>query len=408
MSVTLRDVFLAVSYGDASLVGESAGYLILGAADAALRTHEQGSLDSIVIDEEGGVRLRGPKVDEDDAERALRQILATLLKKVRIPSNNLERVSQRREPRGLQGLVAELEAALVPVNRRAARRTLARLCREAKKSAARQHAGAEVEEIEPRSAAPAPEPVPVDANPASVNRADPPLSTASATVQPASAHQPARPVPSAPSPVPASVTSVSRAEQTVSDATRRPSQLKTVPAKPERHLLDALAGAFGSQTPVEASPPVEDLPPHQEFYGAPALEPSPPLGDHDFDVDVDDAFDDAPTQVFAGVAPVPQSPARTSVAMAVAAQPAPQTQRRRRHAVLPRRRRQIADDDSLIVMSESAPRRAKSDISDLLDKMSVSPMSTDNLYQGLKTLSRVELSPLAPPVGQGWTDDSER
>lgn len=384
MSVTLRDVFLAVSYGDASLVGESAGYLILGAADAALGDREQASLDSIAIDEEGSVRLRGPKVDEDDAERALRQLLALLLKKVRIPSNNLQRVASRSEPRGLQGLVAELEAALVPVNRRAARRTLARLCREAKKSAARQHAFARVEEIEPQVV----EPVSVAVEPSP---------------------EPAQ-VQMAPSPAPVEVTTVSRAEQTVDPQARRVSQLPTVPAQPQRHLLDAVAGSYGSQTPVEATPPVVIREPRNEFDSALGFDEPVELGADDFDVDVEDAWDEAPTQVFAGVAPAhdPLPNARAAAPAAAVPVIVPPAPRRRRHSVIPRRSRQIADEDSLIVMSESAPRRAKSDISELLDRMSVSPMSTDSLYQGLKTLSRIELSPLAPPVGAERGDDADR
>jgi hypothetical protein len=49
-------------------------------------------------------------------------------------------------------------------------------------------------------------------------------------------------------------------------------------------------------------------------------------------------------------------------------------------------------------MSESTPRRAASDIEELLNKMSISPTSTEELYTGLKSLSRIDLSPVAPPV----------
>src|SRR5690606_16572596 len=127
MTVSLRDVMLAVGYGDASLVGETSGYLILGAADCAIHRTESASPDSISLTEDGTVRLEGSPADEDQVERALRALLGQLLQRVRTPSPNLQRVADRRDFRGLLGLVSELEAALVPVNRRAARRTLARL-----------------------------------------------------------------------------------------------------------------------------------------------------------------------------------------------------------------------------------------------------------------------------------------
>src|SRR5690606_8452188 len=129
MTVSLRDVLLAVGYGDASLVGETSGYLILGAADCAIARTESATADSITVTEEGAVKLEGVAADEDYVERALRTLLGQLLLRVRVPSPNLNRVAERRDLRGLRGFVSELEAALVPVNRRAARRALARLCR---------------------------------------------------------------------------------------------------------------------------------------------------------------------------------------------------------------------------------------------------------------------------------------
>lgn len=465
MSVSLRDVVLSVSYGDASLVGESAGYLILGAADIALRTCERGSLDSITIDEEGSVRLAGPPVEEYESELALRGLLATLLAKVRIPSNNLARVAGRRDLRGLRGLVAELEAALVPVNRRAARRTLARLCREAQKSAAREHAFAAVEEI--------PQPEPVLAVPLG------PDSDSAAELLPAP-----EPVQNAPSPLPlvaAEASSPSRAEQATARygraepaaATygraehavaypRRVSQLPTIPARPDALLLERLADSYGAATPVEPVPVVQEEVPERVSALASASEGEPAF--EEFTEEDEDELDNAKTQVFAGVMPIlhgvigadaPGSSAvddgtaqdwvaddvmfaERPVAKRPVADPPVAEQlcaeesavklrsvvgrqlvvnAKMAHATPPSRRRPtpsqrphraLSEEDSLIVMSESAPRRSTSDIGDLLDKMAVSATSTEDLYTGLKSLSRIDLSPVAPPVGAAWIDDERR
>ncbi|GEM_PF-1003813 len=151
MAVPLRDILLALRYGDASIVGESAGYLILGAADSARKVGGFATLDAIHLSGEGAVALEGAPCSPQDAEDSLRALLSVFLKQVRSPCPNLERVAERHGNRGLPGLVAELEAALIPVNRRAARRTLARLAREAVKSASIERTFAQVKPIEPRS-----------------------------------------------------------------------------------------------------------------------------------------------------------------------------------------------------------------------------------------------------------------
>lgn len=394
MSVSLRDVVMAVSYGDASLVGESAGYLILGAADTALRASERGSLDSITIDEEGSVHLRGTPVDEDEAEQALRNLLGMLLQKVRIPSNNLARVAVRRESRGLRGLVAELEAALVPVNRRAARRTLARLCRESQKSAGREHVFAAVEEREPERAP-----------------ASPPAQLLDVSPEPVSVQFAPSPVPiDAAMPIAAPLpTDGARAEQAVTMPARRSSQQPTVPARMRPAMLDHLAGIYGAETPVESAPPVEELQADAIPPPAYTMFDHQEAADAEFEIEVTDELDEAETQVFAGVTPIaefaipelaiPESRSTFSNQL-----PVPQ----RRHAVGTRPHRVLSESDSLIAMSDSAPRRAASDITDLLNKMSVSPTSTEDLYMGLKTLSRVDLSPTPPLVDTTRVDEDRR
>lgn len=141
MTVSLGQILAAVRSTEAALVGEVAGYLVLGAADAAQKAPTQADLGTIFIDENGEVLLRGALSEPSEVEQDLRDILGWLLDEVRSSFPNLRRVAERPEPRGLVSLITELETALVPVNRRAARRSLSRLAREAQKSEVRWHAG---------------------------------------------------------------------------------------------------------------------------------------------------------------------------------------------------------------------------------------------------------------------------
>lgn len=386
MSVSLRDVVLAVGYGDASLVGESAGYLILGAADHALRDCQRACVDSITIDEEGSVRLKGAQVDEDEAERALRALLASLLARVRIPSNNLARVAKRRELRGLRGLVEELEAALVPVNRRAARRTLARLCREAHKSAARQHTSAEVAPVLfPREPAAS---IPPEADPSFQEPS--PLPEA-VQLAPSPAFVAAEPIRQG-----------GRVEHGITVPARRVSQFPTVPARPHPGLLERFAETYAARTPVSSTQVGAEDP--SSLPPTPVVDTSHDLLDEELEAEEADHLDEMETQLFAAVAPIAEPASPTQNAIPSASTFAP----RRRHVASERSRRVVSDEDSLIVMSASAPQRTASDITDLLDKMSVLPTSAEELYTGLKSLSRIDLSPMAPQVGAALVDDDRR
>lgn len=135
MTASLRELVLAVRYGHASLVGESVGYIILGAADRAAAVSRRADLDSVLLCADGAVELEAGACSDSEAERSLRALLASLLSLVRSQCPNLERVARRGSEAGLRHLIVELEAALVPVNRKAARRSLSRLVREARRSA---------------------------------------------------------------------------------------------------------------------------------------------------------------------------------------------------------------------------------------------------------------------------------
>jgi len=154
MSVLVRDVVTAVRHGEAALVGESCGYLVLGAADQVLEAPRAVHFDSVSLTSDGAVALDAVPCSLVEAEQSLRLLLGQLLRFVRTPCPNLRRVADRAESKGLHTLVLELEAALVPVNRRAARRSLSRLVRETARSQAQLRARAVVEEVHTVSASP--------------------------------------------------------------------------------------------------------------------------------------------------------------------------------------------------------------------------------------------------------------
>jgi hypothetical protein len=131
MSVTLSEVKRAAKAHRAPLAGESVGYLVLAIADQVLSAPRMVQATDIQLTEDGALRvLSGLASSDADAELALRRALDQLLLVASSGSAALSRASRRTAPVGLSALVRELEAALIPVNRAAARRALARVHRE--------------------------------------------------------------------------------------------------------------------------------------------------------------------------------------------------------------------------------------------------------------------------------------
>jgi hypothetical protein len=131
MSVTLSEVKRAAKARRAPLAGESAGYLILAIADQVLSAPRVVEGADIELTEEGTLRVLSGKASSDaEAEFGLRRALDQLLLVASSGSAALARASRRTTPTGLAAMVRELEAALIPVNRAAARRALARVQRE--------------------------------------------------------------------------------------------------------------------------------------------------------------------------------------------------------------------------------------------------------------------------------------
>ena len=127
MSVTVQEISMAARAGIAAMTGETAGYFVLTAADQL--GDSAGKLGTIHLAEDGSVRV-GSLGDgsPQDLEADLRSLLARVLSVSSSRRAALTRIGQASEHRGLERLAGELEAALIPVNRAAARRTLLLRC----------------------------------------------------------------------------------------------------------------------------------------------------------------------------------------------------------------------------------------------------------------------------------------
>jgi len=134
-SVTLEDVFAVVSAKRVPLAPELAGYLLLEIVDGADPAGGEIDPKSVFIGDEGTVALVRPKRDSaaEDAEASARALLARLLEASGSQTPALGATARRRSGAGLRALGTEIESALIPVNRAAGRRALARLAREVKR-----------------------------------------------------------------------------------------------------------------------------------------------------------------------------------------------------------------------------------------------------------------------------------
>jgi hypothetical protein len=136
-SVTVEEVLHVVTAKRVPLAPELAGYLILEIAEHADPHGGDVEPQSVFIGEEGTVALLKPKREKPvgDAEASARALLGRLLKAGGSQTPALAAASHRKTGHGLPAFAEELEAALIPVNRAAGRRALARLAREVKRVA---------------------------------------------------------------------------------------------------------------------------------------------------------------------------------------------------------------------------------------------------------------------------------
>jgi hypothetical protein len=132
-SVTLDEVIAAARVRAASLVPETSGYLALAIADASARLPFRLEDRLVSLSTEGTVAVkRGTEVVEpEESAVVLRDTLGRLIA-LSIGSAPGLAAASRVRARGdqVESFIHELETALVPVNRAAARRALARLARE--------------------------------------------------------------------------------------------------------------------------------------------------------------------------------------------------------------------------------------------------------------------------------------
>lgn len=424
-SVSLRDIMLAVRYGDAALVGESCGYLILGAADRAYQMPRRIGWDEVTVNSEGQVELDATPCPLVESEAGLRHLLEELLQMVRTPCPNLERVARRAGSAGLEHLVRELEAALIPVNRKAARRSLARLARDAARSARNHQHFAAVEPV-PRLEVPVARDEPPQ--PDFIEVSDDMLEDLSAS--PPDVQLDVAPVEKCVEPAPPSVVAeakqggdapppqsshgplprMGRAEHQTVCLIR--STHPTLPVDPR--VMKALASSIGARTPSETLPQVVEVQnaPEPPVLHEPSEEPPTQIMPRVEDVD------ESPTQVFAPVSPVdPSPPLETPKTTRVerpgvvdAGAPSPRSSFESTRGDRGGRPAPIAPNISLIPCpgqpgNGQPGARRRSDVTELLERMSLRQESEEALLSGLKSLSKVELSPACPPVAPAWVDE---
>jgi hypothetical protein len=162
VTVSLLEILAAARAHVAPLAAESAGYLLLAVADHVALAPRAVSAEDVELLQDGTVRLRPRRSAGEDTsvERGVRALLARALSVSSSVGPALRRASERRDQAGLPGLVRELENALIPVNRAAAKRALSRLYRETDRARAAGKLGAGLQAEAAREAA-----APVSAEP---------------------------------------------------------------------------------------------------------------------------------------------------------------------------------------------------------------------------------------------------
>ena len=130
--VGLEEVIAAADRGLAPLGPEYAGFVVL---EAATRVRDVGGgvvrASDLVVDGNGQVHLTRPprRADESKATSALRALLQRLLEVATSSTPALRGCARRKDSSALASLVRELEGALIPLNRAASRRGVARVAK---------------------------------------------------------------------------------------------------------------------------------------------------------------------------------------------------------------------------------------------------------------------------------------
>jgi hypothetical protein len=130
---TVAQVIEAVRDGRAVMAPETAGYIILAVADLLARAPRVvDAYQCGLLVEGGNVVLKPTKAPgtPEEAEASARKLFRMLLAVSSGAAPALHAVAARAAVGDLQALASEIESALVPLNRAAARRALSRLARE--------------------------------------------------------------------------------------------------------------------------------------------------------------------------------------------------------------------------------------------------------------------------------------
>lgn len=131
MSVTLLEVWRAARARSVPFSGESAGFAALALCEATEHSPRSLGLVDAELGDDGVLRLLSNRsCSEQQADQELRTLLGRLLEVSSSPGPSLFRVAGRGGGASLHALADEIEKALIPLNRAAARRALVRLQRE--------------------------------------------------------------------------------------------------------------------------------------------------------------------------------------------------------------------------------------------------------------------------------------
>lgn len=180
-TVTFAEILAAARVGRARIAPEIAGYLALGVADALVGRAFALDAQTCLLTEDGAILVGPPTAPTAqttalDLEQAARSLLGSLMDVARGGGATLIAVANRPASGDIGALIAEIEGALIPVNRAAARRALARLSRETAKARNEGHLDA--------ARAKTPEPLPVRERDEDTEPLRVPLRTTSSSLPP--------------------------------------------------------------------------------------------------------------------------------------------------------------------------------------------------------------------------------
>jgi len=129
--VSIAQLIDVAAHLQVSVPAELGGCIVLAAADQLVSRPLELEPSQLMLFEDGVLRISGGTwSDETTAESRLRELLGSLLRGACAVTPALLRASRRSSAGDMLAFVRELEIALVPTNRGAAKRALARLCRE--------------------------------------------------------------------------------------------------------------------------------------------------------------------------------------------------------------------------------------------------------------------------------------